>query len=53
MRQKTCVVKNKQEKIICLVRKNNTVIKNNKILKIVLYWTMCLVKRIKPLLNLL
>ena len=32
---------------ICLVRKNNTVIKNNKMLKIVLYCTVCLVGGIK------
>ena len=31
------------------MRKNNTVIKNNKKLKIVLYWAVCLVEGIKPL----
>ena len=31
------------------MRKNNTVIKNNKRLKIVLYWAVCLVEGIKPL----
>ena len=33
---------------ICQVRKNNNVIQNNKMLKIVLYWTVCLVEGIKP-----
>ena len=37
---------------ICLVRKNNTVIKNNKMLKIMLYWALCLVEGIKPLFSL-
>ena len=46
--------KNEKWKIsnICLVRKNNTIIKSNKMLKIVLYWAVCLVEGIKPLSNL-
>ena len=34
------------------MRKNNIVIKNNKRLKIMLYWAVCVVEGIKRLLNL-